>query len=89
MGYIDTIDAGSSAGLLVSQSLYGTCSTTASTIEKAVTCAAFDHFTTGVTISVKFTNGNTASNPTLNVNNKGAKAIYRDSNKAGNTNETS
>ena len=31
---------------------------------------------TGGTVSVKFTNGNTASNPTLNINSEGAKAIY-------------
>lgn len=54
---------------------YGTCSTTASTVEKAVTCEGFS-LVTGARIAVKFTVTNTASNPTLNVNSTGAKAIY-------------
>ena len=32
---------------------------------------------TGVTIRVKFTNGNSASSPTININNTGAKSVYR------------
>ena len=54
---------------------YGTCSTTASTAEKAVTCSNFD-FTSGAIIGVLFSTANTAATPTLNVNSKGAKSIY-------------
>lgn len=54
---------------------YGTCSTTASTTEKAVTCSGFV-LTTGAIIAVLFTTGNTAATPTLNVNTTGAKSIY-------------
>lgn len=54
---------------------YGTCSTAAATTEKAVTCSTFK-LLTGAKINVKFTVTNTASNPTLNVNGTGAKAIY-------------
>lgn len=54
---------------------YGTCSTSASTVSKTVSCTGFT-LITGAEITVKFTNGNTASNPTLNVNSTGAKSIY-------------
>lgn len=54
---------------------YGTCSTAADTVEKVVTCTGFA-LVTGAKIDVKFTVTNTAANPTLNVNNTGAKPIY-------------
>lgn len=56
---------------------YGVSSSTASATAKTVTInysGALSLFT-GLTIRVKFTNGNTASSPTLNVNSTGAKAI--------------
>ena len=53
---------------------YGTCSTAAATAAKAVTLSDFSLFT-GATVQVKFTNANSAANPTLNVNSTGAKAI--------------
>ena len=56
---------------------FGSCSTAAGTAAKVVSCSGFV-LTTGSVITVKFTVTNTASNPTLNVNNTGAKAIqYR------------
>ena len=59
---------------------YGTCSTAAATQAKIVDCAGFS-LITGSEITVKFTVTNTASNPTLNVNGTGNKAIkYRGSN---------
>lgn len=61
---------------------YGTCSTTNSTIAKAVTCSNFA-LQTGSHITIKFTNANTASSPTLNVNSTGAKPIYIGSSVAG------
>ena len=54
---------------------YGTCSTADGTAAKTVSLTGFT-LATGAEISVKFTVTNTASNPTLNVNNTGAKAIY-------------
>ena len=61
----------------VGSSLYGTCTTAANTAAKVVTMSNFDKLITGVTIHVKFTNANSASNPTLNVNNTGAITICR------------
>ena len=55
---------------------YGTCSTAAGTAEKAVTVPGTFSLITGARVIVKFTVTNTASSPTLNVNSKGAKAIY-------------
>lgn len=54
---------------------YGTCSTAAGTAAKTVACAGYA-LITGSEITVKFSNTNTAANPTLNVNSTGAKAIY-------------
>lgn len=55
---------------------YGTCSTAAATTAKVVTTTE-SKFTlvTGAKVKVKFTNSNTASAPTLNVDSKGAKSI--------------
>ena len=68
---------------------YGTCSTAAATAAKVVEIADEQGFTlkAGAFIGVKFTNTNTASNVTLNVNNTGAKNIwYNDSAYTGNSN---
>lgn len=54
---------------------YGVCSTSGSTTAKTVSCTGFS-LITGAEITVKFNNTNTASNPMLNVNSTGAKAIY-------------
>lgn len=57
---------------------YGTCSTAAATAAKVVTISGNTQWTltTGSMITVKFTETNTAANPTLNVNSTGAYAIY-------------
>lgn len=56
---------------------YAECSTAAATAAKTVTLSGFT-LATGARIIVRFTVTNTASNPTLNVNDTGAKAIqYR------------
>jgi len=60
----------------IASSLYGTCTDSAGTVGKTVTCADFDTLITGVTVYVKFAYGNTATSPTLNVNGTGAKPIY-------------
>lgn len=55
---------------------YGTCSTASATAEKAVTVSSkYWDMTAGSIITVKFTNTNTAQNPTLNVNGTGALPI--------------
>lgn len=74
MSYVGKVAVGGSTHL-VGSTLYGTCSTGASTAAKVVTCASFDKLEIGITIHVKFTNQNTAASPTLNVNSTGAKAI--------------
>lgn len=56
---------------------YGTCSTAASTAAKTVAITDFELFT-GATICIKFTNTNTATTPSLNVNSTGAKTIKMD-----------
>ena len=54
---------------------YTTCSTTADTVAKTATLSDYK-LTTGGIVSVKFTYGNTASRPTLNIKGQGAKLIY-------------
>ena len=56
---------------------YAACSTSASTAAKtaSITSGTFT-LEKGAKVSVKFSNANTASNPTLNINSKGAKNIY-------------
>lgn len=61
----------------IAASLYGTCSTAASTAAKIVSLPSFDALIPGVKIHIKFSYGNTAANPTLNVNGTGALPIYR------------
>ncbi|MFB9618825.1 hypothetical protein [Brooklawnia cerclae] len=60
---------------------YGTCATAAATAAKVVTLANFALFA-GATISVLFSNANTAASATLNVNSTGAKAIRTPANSA-------
>ncbi|MBR5305605.1 MAG: hypothetical protein IKU47_01665 [Oscillospiraceae bacterium] len=55
---------------------YGVCSTAADVAAKTVTVDKFE-LKTGAFVIVKFTNSNSASDPTLNVNGTGAKPIYR------------
>lgn len=56
----------------------GGCDTPAETAAKVVEVVDCENFTifTGATIVVYFANKNTATNPSLNVNNTGAKFIY-------------
>lgn len=55
---------------------YGVCSTAAATAAKAVSITGTPTLEAGLHVFVKFSNANTASNPTLNVNSLGAKNIY-------------
>lgn len=61
----------------VSINHYATCSTAAATVAKVATINT-GTFTlaTGATVYVKFTNANTATSATLNVNSTGAKPIF-------------
>ena len=54
---------------------YGICSTSASEVAKFVDFKGFA-LIPGADFTVKFTNGNTAENPTLNVGGTGAKPMY-------------
>ena len=61
----------------VGSSYYGTCSTTAATAAKVVTCSGFT-LIKGNIITVRFTNGiSMKTSTTLNVNSTGAKSIER------------
>lgn len=78
MAFIAGIKNGSGGTEMpITHCLYGTCATAAATAAKVVTCTAFDTFKTGMLLLVKFTYSNSVANPTLNVNSKGAKTIYR------------
>ena len=57
---------------------YATCSTAAATAAKVATISGNSNWalTAGSIVVVKFTNTNTASNCTLNVNNSGAKSVW-------------
>lgn len=55
--------------------LYGICSTAAATAAKTVTVQKAISLVSGLSVTVKFTNSNSAANPTLNVNSQGAKRI--------------
>ena len=61
----------------ICKQFYGTCDSSADTVAKVVTVSSDQNFvlTTGCTIYVKFTNTNSASNITLDVNGSGAKSI--------------
>lgn len=58
----------------VAKPRYAVCSTAAGTAEKTITLENFE-LVTGADLLVHFTVTNTAANPTLNVNNTGAKPI--------------
>lgn len=82
--YYDIITTKDGIGKLTG---YGECSTAGSTAAKTVTVANLLSLKAGVTIHVKFTNTNTATSPTLNVNGLGAKAICQNGAVAAGTTE--
>ena len=61
-----------------SGTLTGQSSTAAATVQKDVTLESGQTFTlaTNAVVYIKFSNTNTATNPTLNINGTGAKPIY-------------
>ena len=70
------VKLGTGANKSIASSAYGECTTASNTAAKVVDMTGFV-LVSGITIHVKFTNSNTAENPTLNVNSKGAKPIMR------------
>lgn len=75
MAYIGKVNIDNTA-YQIGSTLYLTCSTAANTAAKTVSATGFT-LENGVTVHVKFVNSNTASNPTLNINNTGDKPIMR------------
>lgn len=75
MSYINTINNADTNYLIAGVSNIIVCSTSASTVAKTAT--AMDGFSLDSNLSFKiiFTNGNTASSPTLNLNDTGAKSL--------------
>lgn len=78
MSFAVQVETGEGVSSPVASGLYGICGTLPGTPEKAAgygTLEKFDTLIPGVTIHVKFTYGNTATNPTLSVNGTEAKPI--------------
>lgn len=73
--YLGEFNSDEVGTLKVGHTLYGTCSTAANTVQKDVTLDSFDKLIVGVSITVKFTNSNTVSNPALKVGSTVAKTI--------------
>ena len=73
-----TFDNGSTKNL-ISSTFYGKCVTPADTADKVVTIGGWDESVkdnvSGATIHVYFEHGNSASNPTLNIDSQGAHKI--------------
>ena len=77
MAYIYKVKIDSGSEIPVASSLHGTSSTASATAAKAVTLSTFDAYQSGILLSVKFSNAQTADAAiTLNVNSKGAKNVY-------------
>lgn len=60
MSYIGKLQIDSGAQLPIGSTLYGVCNSVAGAYEKVVTLSNFDTLINGVTVHVKFVNGNTA-----------------------------
>ena len=76
---IKTVDSNSLLGsgdIVTTKTWYGTCSTTASTTAKTVTCSGFTKVK-GAVIAITFSTANTANAPTLNINSTTATATYK------------
>lgn len=74
------IMAQGTASASVAGNYYAECDTSASTPAKVITVPATEYFVlqVGDIVNVKFTYTNTATNPTLNINNTGNKPIVYD-----------
>ena len=76
MSFAAQVETGSGESPIGS-SLYAICTTAASTAAKTITMDDFDTLVTGTTIHVKFTNTNTAADPTLAIGSTSALPIIR------------
>lgn len=76
--FIDRIQIGTDEAnqIAIGSSAYGVCTTDASVVTKTANIPGFA-LNTGTTIHIKFINNNSASAPTLNISNTGAKAIVQ------------
>lgn len=91
MSYAGKVEAGGELGL-IGTTLFGICSTAATTPAKTVIIDGLDTVFTGLTVHVQFTNSNRAEAPTFRIQNSGidAKPIYRNGNtRPGTTEATS
>lgn len=77
MSYAGQVEVGSGVTSPVASTLYGICNTAAATAAKVVALPDYDELVVGTTVHVKFTNGNTAENATLEVGSTAAKPIYQ------------
>lgn len=80
--HVARVSAGGVTNRRIAPSIYYTCSTAADTAAKTITTDSTNKWTSadlfeGLTIFVKFTNNNTSTNPTLNIDSIGAKPIYK------------
>lgn len=74
--YIGAVQIGSGDQVLIGSTLYGVCNTGATTAAKVVTLSSFDALINGVTVHVRFANGNTVtSGLTLQVGSTTAYSI--------------
>lgn len=73
----DDIDALETVSAAAKGINFGVSSSAAATVNKSATVTEPFELATGALIAVKFSYANYATNPTLNVNNTGAKAIKR------------
>lgn len=80
------VDNDESHQIAIGSSAFAVCDTAAATADKVATMPGFRK-RLGATIHIKFTNGNTAIDPTLNVQNTGASKITEFSTAEPNTNE--
>lgn len=78
MGYVGKVGAGGELSL-IGTTLFGVCSTAATTPAKVVAIDGLDNVFVGLTVHVQFTNTNRAEAPTLQIQGSGlaAKPIYR------------
>jgi len=75
-GLIEKVLIDPNASYNLASTAYGVCSTAANEAAKTVEMTGFE-LITGVTVHIKFTYANTASSPTLSINNSTAKPIVQ------------
>lgn len=75
MSYINSINNSNTDYLISGVSDIIVCGTSASTVAKTATAMDAFSLDSNLSFKIKFTNGNTASSPTLNLSNTGAKSL--------------